>query len=151
MQHAYWLLEKRKTVRVSTPTLFRGPARKDSAVRVSLSSYYNVKEPVAERPKPHSRTPNGSKTALGSQRQPVSAGKKNPGIPRFCPMDRAVAYSPAGSWETTRAKPVFRDWIGPCQGAHNGLWVGFRFRLIRGYEATFLPEYVVTLASLTAW
>jgi len=33
---------------VASP-LLRGPARKDSAVRVSLSSYHNVKEPMGVR------------------------------------------------------------------------------------------------------
>jgi len=33
---------------VASPLLW-GPARKDSAVRVSLSSYHNVKEPVGVR------------------------------------------------------------------------------------------------------
>src|SRR5262249_1887739 len=42
-------LRKRKTVRVSLPATLRGPARKDSAVCVSLSSYHNVKEPSGVR------------------------------------------------------------------------------------------------------
>jgi hypothetical protein len=44
-QHAYWLLKTQTTVRVSSPAP-KKPARKDSAVRVSLSSYHNVKEPT---------------------------------------------------------------------------------------------------------
>jgi hypothetical protein len=60
--------------------------------------------------------PMEAKPPLGVNDSRCQPGRKNPGIPRFCPMDRAVAYSPAGRWETTRANPVFRDWTGPCQG-----------------------------------
>jgi len=150
MQHAYWLLEKRKTVRVSTPNLFRGSARKDSAVRVSLSSYHNVKEPAEERPKPHSRTPNGSKTTLGSQRQPRCLPRRTRS---FLASVRWIAQSRIVPQEVgaTRAKCLFRDWGHPCQGAKTGFCGGFFFRWVRGRGATFLPEYAVTLPSLTAW
>src|ERR1051326_9417148 len=39
------------------PALLQGPARKDSAVRVSLSSYHNVKEPSRSRQMPPPEPP----------------------------------------------------------------------------------------------
>jgi len=120
-QHAYWLLEKRKTVRVSTPNLFRGSARKDSAVRVSLSSYHNIKEPVAEQPKPHSRTHNGSKSPIESQRQPRCLPSRTRAFPasvRWIARSRIVPQE-VGS---TRANWVSRDYAGRCQGLGNSLW-----------------------------
>jgi hypothetical protein len=71
VQHAYWL-EKRKRSSESRRRFPKKLARKDSAVCVSLSSHHNVKEPFEKRgKKPRSRTPDGSKSPIRSQRQPV--------------------------------------------------------------------------------
>src|SRR5688572_25486116 len=82
-QHAYWL-RKRKTVRVSSPAPKR-PARKDSAVCVSLSSYHNVKEPAGGRRMPPPEPPMEANPPLGvNDRRSVNPSLTQ-ALLRFCP------------------------------------------------------------------
>src|SRR5262245_29843931 len=93
-------MKTQTTVRVSSPAP-KKPARKDSAACVSLSSYHNVKEPFEPEALPQTRTPDGSKSPIRSQRQPQSP-ETSSGLIRSCPKDRAAAYSPAGSRDDPR-------------------------------------------------
>lgn len=77
--------ENARPVRVLLPSSLGRTNRKDPAVCVSLSSYYNVKEPVGLQPKPQSRTHDGSKSPILSQRQSKPL-EKSRGEPRFCPL-----------------------------------------------------------------
>src|SRR5262249_56718535 len=70
---------------------FWGRARKDSAVRVSLSSNHNVKEPLGVKRMPHSRTPDGSKSSIRSQRQPKRLSRIPDQAP---PLSATNAQSP---------------------------------------------------------
>jgi hypothetical protein len=113
VQHAHWLMKTQDRQSLDAG-LRRGPARKDSAVRVSLSSYHNVKEPVEEQPKPHSRTHNGSKSPIESQRQPRCLPRRtrsSPASVRWIARSRTVPQE-VGS---TRAKWLFRDYAPYCQ------------------------------------
>jgi hypothetical protein len=142
---------KRKTVRVSFASPLARAGRKDSAVRVSLSSYHNVKEPSRPRQiDAGSRTPNGSKSSIGSQRQP----QRLPRVTRSnsAPVRRiARPHMVPQEVGATRAKSSFKSGPFPCQGAGNLFSALVAFHLDRGIEATFLPECVVTMHSLTAW
>jgi hypothetical protein len=76
--------------------------------------------------------------------------EKNSVKPRFCPMDRAVAYSPAGSGHRP-ARSRYLGTVPPIvKRLGNELWAVV-FSLVRGPKATILPEYAVTLSLLTAW
>jgi len=88
--------EKRKTARVSSPALLRGRARKDSAVRVSLSSKSQCQIAVGREadyltPEPpmEANPPSG----VNNSRMPLGKTRANSASVR---KDRAVAYSPAG-------------------------------------------------------
>jgi len=88
------LASKRKTVRVSSPAP-KKPARKDSAVCVSLSSNHNVKEPVGNSgchlPNPQwKQIPHWEST----DRHGVT-GDELRSAPQLS-EGRAVAYNPAG-------------------------------------------------------
>ena len=110
-------LKTQTTVRVSSPAP-KKPARKDSAACVSLSSYHNVKEPFESAAKRrNSRTPDGSKSPIRSQRQPQSPEPAQV-LLRFCPR---IARSRIVPQEvgTTRAKGSFKQRPPPCQGADN--------------------------------
>jgi len=124
VQHAYWLMKTQdRQSLVCQP--FYGPARKDSAVRVSLSSYHNVKEPPGMWPVATSRTPDGSKSPIRSQRQPQRLPRWTQVVLRFCPR---IARSRTVPQEvgTTRANGLFKQRTPPCQGLGNS-WAPFRF------------------------
>ena len=77
-------------------SLLRRLARKDSAVRVSLSSNHNVKEPVGggrcRLPNPQwKQIPHWESTTGATSPEPSS------GLAPLLSEDRAVAYNPAGS------------------------------------------------------
>ena len=105
------------------------PARKDSAVRVSLSSYHNVKEPPGVWQVATSRTPDGSKSPIRSQRQPMRLPRRISGLLRFCPR---IARSRIVPQEvgTTRAKRSFKEPLPQCQGLGNRSGPISLFRLI---------------------
>jgi hypothetical protein len=72
---------------------------------------------------------------------------KNPSTTRFCPMDHAVAHQPHRKWE----RPALKGYLGISPLIVKGsatLWGAFLFLAWRGNQATFLPEYAVTLPSL---
>ncbi len=97
-----------------------------------------------------SRTPNGSKSAIRSQRQP----HRRPGMARFnsAPV-RRIARSRIVPQEVraTRARGSFKGGPFPCQGQDQSFSSLFAFHLDRGLKATFLPKCVVTINLLTAW
>ena len=98
--------------------LKRRLARKDSAVRVSLSSNHNVKEPSEARRFATSRTPDGSKSTIRSQRQP----QRLPRVTRSnsAPV-RRIARSRIVPQEVgaTRAKHSSKRGPSPCQEVAN--------------------------------
>ena len=116
VQHAYWL-RKRKTVRVSSPAP-KKPARKDSAVCVSLSSYHNVKEPVGGRRMPPPEPPMEANPPLGvNDRRSVNPSLAQ-ALLRFCPRIARSRIVPQDE-ETTRAKRSFKQPALACQGPGN--------------------------------
>ncbi len=88
-------------IRVSSPAP-KKPARKDSAVRVSLSSYHNVKEPFESAANSHGPEPPMEANPPSGVNDSRSAPETSPVLLGFCPMDRAVAYNPAGSHNNPR-------------------------------------------------
>jgi hypothetical protein len=124
--------------------LKRRLARKDSAVRVSLSSNHNVKEPPGVRQFATSRTPDGSKSPIRSQRQP----QRLPGRTQVCSASvRRIARSRIAPREvgTTRAKSSFKEPPPRCQAPVNRRGAAFAFPFDCDSEATFLPECAATL------
>ena len=109
MQHAYWLLEKRKIVRVSTPALrgagTQGPRRPRFPFFVLQCQRAGGSAAEATLPNPQWK----QNRQWESTTAEVSAEKISV-MPRFCPMDRAVAFSPAG-WEPPAQKGYLG--IGP--------------------------------------
>jgi len=83
------------------PALLQRPARKDSAVRVSLSSYHNVKEPSGCG---RCHLPNPQWKQIPHQESTTAAAypEANSGSAPLLSEDRAVAYSPAGSGNDPR-------------------------------------------------
>jgi hypothetical protein len=118
-----------------------------SAACVSLSSYYNVKEPVGVKPEPHSRTPNGSKSAIKSQRQSKRISRRPEQAPPLSDWNRAVALV-SQVLRATRAEGVFRCQGFSCQEVHctkSPGPLGIAFLGHRDNQATFLPECAATL------
>ena len=136
---------------VASPPLSE-PARKDSAACVSLSSNHNVKEPVGVKRMPHSRTPDGSKSPIWSQRQskrPSRRPEKAPPLSERITRSRLVPQV----LRATRAKCVDKCRRFRCQEArptNPGGPLPRRFLGDRDRQATFLPECASTLYPLTA-
>lgn len=140
------LASKRKTVRVSSPAP-KKPARKDSAACVSLSSNHNVKEPAEKRQLPPSEPPMETNPQLGVNGQARRCRRRTPGLLRFCPRVRAVAYNPAGC----RNQPARRGHLSRDALIVKGsvtLRRRFRFSTSCDLQATFLPECAATLDSV---
>jgi hypothetical protein len=109
-------LRKRKTVRVSLPASLSRAGAQDSAVCVSLSSYHNVKEPPGVWHKvPHSRTFDGSKSSIKSQRQPQLSREILGACFASACGSRGSRLIPQDV-RTTRASRSFKCRLGACQG-----------------------------------
>ena len=82
--------------------LKRRLARKDSAVRVSLSSNHNVKEPVGVRPIAPLPNPQWKQIPHLESTTAVASPETKLRSAPLLSEDRAVAYSPAGSGNDPR-------------------------------------------------
>jgi len=132
VQHAYWLLEKRKIVRVSSPVLrgtgtqgLRRP-RFPFFVLQCQRAVERVVETTLPNPQWNQKARWESTTA---EDRPGS--EKTRGIPRNCQW---VARSRIVPQEVgaTRAEGVFRVWSGQCQ------WTKNRFLEENRFGRTFL-------------
>src|SRR6185312_17487440 len=100
-QHAYWLMKTQDRQSLVCQPL-RRLARKDSAVRVSLSSNHNVKEPVGVRPLATLPNPRWKQIPHLESTTAAASPETNSGLAPLLSEDRAVAYSPAGSGNDPR-------------------------------------------------
>ena len=126
------------------PIPVTGSARKDSAVRVSLSSNHNVKEPVGRGRLPPPEPPMEANPPSGVN----DSRSVSPRSPGSCSASvRRIARSRIISQDerTTRANGLSKEQPPTCQGHETPRWTVFAFALDRGYEATFLPECAAKL------
>jgi len=130
------------------PALLQRPARKDSAVRVSLSSYHNVKEPSGHG---RCRLPNPRWKQIHHQESTTAAASPESDSVKLRSCQR-IARSRIVPQEVgaTRAKHSSKRGPSPCQEVANRFPPLFAFHLDSGIEATFLPECAFTMHSLTA-
>ena len=142
------LARKRKTVRVSSPAP-KKPARKDSAVCVSLSSNHNVKEPAGGGQLPPPEPPMEANPPLGvNDRRSVNLSLTQ-ALLRFCPRIARSRMIPQDE-ETTRAKRSFKQRTLACQGGGNPRRPVSFFRAIVTLRPHSCPNAPPLSISLTA-
>jgi hypothetical protein len=148
-QHAYWLTKTQdRQSLVASPLsrsrLARTPPSAFPFLRITMS-----KSRWACGWVPHSRTFDGSKSSIKSQRQPQRSRERLGACFASVCGSRGSRLIPQDV-QTTRARRSFKERVGACQGRAGAATTVFQFLLDRGREATFLPECAATLQSLTA-
>jgi len=99
-------LRKRKTVRVSLPaTLQEGRHARTPPSAFPFLRYHNVKEPVGVRRVPHSRTFDGTKYSIKSQRQP-RAPREDPVLAPLLSEGSRGRVKPRRKWDDPRGYAI---------------------------------------------
>jgi hypothetical protein len=148
-QHAYWLLEKRKTVRVSTPASeedrhARTPPSAFPFLHITMSkSRWKSSRSHTPEPTMEANLPLRVNDSRGVSREELGQAPLLSDGSRGRVQSRRKWDGPARSGYLGTAPPIVKR-LG------NDLWTVL-FPLVRGPKATILPEYAVTLSSLTAW
>jgi len=148
-QHAYWLqkTQDRQSL-ICQPSLEGRPqGLRRPRFPFFISQCQRALEIAADAV---SRTPNGSKFTIRSQRQPhrlLGMAQSNSAPVRRIARSRIVPQEVGA----TRAKHSLKIGHFACQGVGNRFPALFTFHFDRDIEATFLPECIVTMHSLTAW
>ena len=145
--HAYWLFENARPSESRLLAPKEDEHARTPAACVSLSSNYNVKEPLGVKRQPHSRTPDGSKSSIRSQRQSKRISRRLEPASPLSDRSRGRVWSRRRCEQHARMPDVSAKAspVKVCTAPKIRVKPLIAFLRDRDNQATFLPECAATL------